>query len=456
MGVREFNPNHTPYCENKYLSILKSFNINDDNSSLSDIEDEILKTCQRGGQSEREDLFVVKKEPRKVLEKSVKILDKNMNKKPEDIIKFDRQVPDSIKTMQDFENFAEAVGDSVMYQPLKNINFTSGFETWHNSRKCSENFISWDCNSKNKSSEKEILKEITTKAVSIITSTPERQELNREDKFIFKVPRSHKLDPLCELSSNLNLYNKPFVPKSKTKEKLKNLVPFLKEFKPRFLKKENIDKKILRKFRNYVKLLYKEDRSILDSYDRSFWKGFITSNLLPPMKYEDDLNKVQFKSFNTKYLLWLFSKEGCVNLFRKFAGHFKDQILGDFIASYDLTNNIDEKGIIEQLKYYIVAIPDIYNRRSIKINNYGYSNTSNMSYTHSEELLADYIGCEFNASKPNSFILNNFGEAGYPRCGRKITDLNDREYYEDYEDYEGYMHVVDSVMNASFDSVASN
>jgi len=57
---------------------------------------------------------------------------------------------------------------------------------------------------------------------------------------------------------------------------------FLKEFTQKFIKRETIDKKILRAFRKYLK---KESSKILKTLEsKKFWIIFIKENILPPMK----------------------------------------------------------------------------------------------------------------------------------------------------------------------------
>ncbi len=371
-------------------------------------------------------------------------------------------------SIEEFQNFTDKIQDLSIHQPLKNITYTNGHDTWHESRKSSENFMETDDMNTN-TSQSNFISHNTVNSISSVvnlntlnnislssysqsynnfSNKNSHSRIKLDQESAFKIPRSYKFDPTAETCSNMNFYNKPFIPKPKAKEKLKNIVPFLKDFKPKFLKKENIDKKILRKFRNYVKIVSKSEKEILEGSDKFFWKNFVTANLLPPMKYEDSFGLIQFKSFNTKYLLWLFSKEGCVKLFQDFSLKFVDQILGDFITSYDLLNNKEEPDIVDKLKYYIEALPEIYFRKNFN------EIDSTVSFTtklHSEELLADYIGCDY-PSTLNAFSLNNFCETSYPRCGPKLVN---RDYFEDYEDYESYCNMADNIMNKSFDSVAT-
>jgi hypothetical protein len=55
--------------------------------------------------------------------------------------------------------------------------------------------------------------------------------------------------------SNYNNYTKKYTIEKKIKKRYRDIHPFLKNFSPKFLKKENIDKKIFRRFGKFVKSL---------------------------------------------------------------------------------------------------------------------------------------------------------------------------------------------------------
>jgi hypothetical protein len=168
------------------------------------------------------------------------------------------------------------------------------------------------------------------------------------------------------------------------------MIPFLRDFNPKFLKKENIDKKILRKFRNFVKSFMENDLSS-KIYSRIngkeelqkaitiesekyknliFLKKFYKQNLLPPMNYCDDDNNIsiEFKSFNTNYMLWLFSQDGVSEIYKLFTDNLGNEILNDFVQSYnlDFVNKKNEIGIIQTLKDYIFSIEKIYTNSKAK------------------------------------------------------------------------------------------
>ena len=75
--------------------------------------------------------------------------------------------------------------------------------------------------------------------------------------------------------SNYNNFTKKYKVKINQKKRFRDIHPFLKTFNPKFLKKENIDKKIFRRFRKFIKAYYKENKnSPIFSKNVHFWKKF--------------------------------------------------------------------------------------------------------------------------------------------------------------------------------------
>ena len=161
--------------------------------------------------------------------------------------------------------------------------------------------------------------------------------------------------------SNYNNFTKKYKIKNNVKKRFRDIHPFLKTFNPKFLKKENIDKKIFRRFRKFVKILYKENKnSPIFSKNSVFWKKFYVKNLLPPVKMVINNDEIiEHKSFNTQYLLWLFNQEGTTELFKLFLKTEEEKVINNFVAEYNL-NQSKEPNIIEKLKEYINYIPEIY------------------------------------------------------------------------------------------------
>lgn len=252
----------------------------------------------------------------------------------------------------------------------------------------------------------------TSKTDEITENTNEKvdtttQEENTNNK---KIKENYINDPY----SNYNKYNRQPVPKVviKQKERFKNSIPFLRDFNPKFLKKENIDKKIFRKFRNFIKHQYNSIITIkteeLFLYKEQFWKDFCTKNLLPPMAYHVSNRLIQFKSFNTKYFIWLFSQNGTASLFQMFVEECGQSIISSFVSKYNL--DIKEKEIIPKLQKYLYAIPSIYSKRKevlpMATKQYEQYDDYNDTYIGTQEVSND----EDSSQSSNNIFNLNFGK----------------------------------------------
>lgn len=121
------------------------------------------------------------------------------------------------------------------------------------------------------------------------------------------------------------------------KEKKNVKVKALKNFNFRFTKRENIDKKVLRKFRKYLRESIKKKLINLDErYE--FLKLFVKKNLFPPFEY----NEYQFKSFNTKYLMWLFSQPHFANTFNSFIENTGNRLIQFLYTTFNV-NSFEDK-----------------------------------------------------------------------------------------------------------------
>jgi hypothetical protein len=358
------------YCKNKHQKILQKLDVSDDDSCLSEIEDEIMKTCQTpkdGCSSKKNDIFLIKKE---IKDEVISLKETTVGNENSFHI---GEVSGPIG-FAGFKDFIEVSQKDTIYKPLLYITENREMD------------IDSDC-------------KINVPVHNTICST---------------------IDPKLDISSNWNHYSRKFIPPvNKVKDRLKDKVPFLRDFNPKFLKKENIDKKILRKFRNYVKAIYKDFREQLGCFDIEFWKDFSNLNLLPPMRYTDVYSEIEFKSFNVNYMQWLFSKSGTVELYKEFVNKIGHDLLQNFIDSYDLMNTI-EVGIVDKLKFYIYNIHEIYaDKRKKYLENGSLYNFSMTTQLQSEDVLEHYLG-DFHNN--NTFRLNNFEPILYPRCGKKFTD----------------------------------
>ena len=140
----------------------------------------------------------------------------------------------------------------------------------------------------------------------------------------------------------------------------------IKEFKFKQLKRENVDKKILRKFKKFLKHILKnknekENDNEVKNYisNNEFWFDYIKMNLMPPFCY--DKEKISFKSFNTQYLCWFFEHKFSLELFNIFIKNNYDDLLELIVNAYNLNEQSDDFVL---LKTYINTMPLIYGKES--------------------------------------------------------------------------------------------
>jgi hypothetical protein len=194
--------------------------------------------------------------------------------------------------------------------------------------------------------------------------TLEKDEKTKEEEIVNYRKYNYFTDP----NSNFNNFTRKYEIKTNPKKRFRDIHPFLKTFNPKFLKKENIDKKIFRRFRKFVKALYKKDRNYpIFTKNPLFWQKFYMKNLLPPVKIMLNHNGhlIEHKSFNTQYLVWLFNQKGTSELFESFIKDESENVVNNFIYEYNL-NKSKEPNIIEKLKQYIKYIPEIYSSNDEK------------------------------------------------------------------------------------------
>ena len=136
-------------------------------------------------------------------------------------------------------------------------------------------------------------------------------------------------------------------------------LPFLSSFKPHYAKRETIDKKIIRTFRQYLIEEHKKKSLDLNIYstDNSFYISLIRGSILPPSTYYDNSTNENlcFKSFNSHFLLWFFSKEGIKELYSKFLNSQGNNFL-KLVSEYYKLNQKES----EQLNSYINNLPFIF------------------------------------------------------------------------------------------------
>ena len=270
--------------------------------------------------------------------------EKNSQKKIFEINKIKKIINKSVRTL--FEENNEYEEFKPLIQQEKEIK-----NEYVNIEKTNEQFTEKD------SMGIEVNNEIKTKE-----NTEGFIEIKKENE----IKNYKKYNILTDPYSNYNNFTKKFVIKENKKKRFRDIHPFLKTFNPKFLKKENINKKIFRKFRKFFKSYYKNNKnSPIISKNELFWKKFFINNLLPPVKIEENEGEIiEHKSFNTKYLLWLFNQEGANELFKLFIEKEKENIINNFVSEYNLHNS-NEPNIIEKISKYIDYIPEIYDNEKI-------------------------------------------------------------------------------------------
>ena len=172
-----------------------------------------------------------------------------------------------------------------------------------------------------------------------------------------------------EINTNINVpkkqiekketkkYNKK--KKNNKEETIFNQLPYLNSFKPKYIKRETIDKKIIRSFKNYTIKEYKANRLVIDekTMDQNFFINFVNGNMIPPLDFHDVNTDeyVKFNSFNCSYLLWFFSKKGVKEVYNQFINEKGKEFTEDLSQYYEISN--EEK---DQLNSYIMNFPNIF------------------------------------------------------------------------------------------------
>ncbi len=162
-------------------------------------------------------------------------------------------------------------------------------------------------------------------------------ELNNNKKKIKKFEEKREISPINKTKQKFNLNNK--------------------------IRRVNLCKKIVRKFKKYLKKNIKE-------ITYSFWTSFCRENYLPPFKTEE----IEFKSFSQLYLNWLFSHQGGIELYNQFILNSGEKELTKIYSNYnvqDLEDKITIKNFFINFAIFFanLKINEIRNNSSNIINN---------------------------------------------------------------------------------------
>ena len=171
-----------------------------------------------------------------------------------------------------------------------------------------------------------------------------------------------KIESISINSNNISNKNK-LKYKNETNPKLKSYKydgrkKKIKEYKFKKVKRENLDKKILRKFKKFLKhSLREKTENEVKNYikNNGFWPDYISMNLMPPFSY--DKEKITFKSFNTQYLCWFFEHKFSLELFNIFIQLKYNDLLELIKVNCKLKEDSEDYNL---LKVYLNCMPTIY------------------------------------------------------------------------------------------------
>ncbi len=133
----------------------------------------------------------------------------------------------------------------------------------------------------------------------------------------------------------------------------------------KYFKKEEVDKKILRKFKKFLKS--STVCLISECDDNVILSDFMSSVLFPPCTYKE----IQFKSVNFSFMVYLFSYDKIVDLFTSFINE-------SFNSLYQHVTNIKSPDILskipkDDLEFYLRNMHFIYNDYKYFISNFAKS-----------------------------------------------------------------------------------
>lgn len=182
-------------------------------------------------------------------------------------------------------------------------------------------------------------------------------QTNRNSSSLPSLNNLFKKDPQL----NLNSHKKNIVRRSDKDSKrtiMKANGQFLKNFLPKFLKKENIAKKIFRKFRKFIIQTHVKSPINADDTNYAFLKKILQKKFIPPFSLIHEEKEYTFKSLNTQFFHILFSCKLFSQLYDDFVESTQNKLVDTFVSKYNLKQT--EPEIIESLTYYMSNFNLIY------------------------------------------------------------------------------------------------
>lgn len=171
-------------------------------------------------------------------------------------------------------------------------------------------------------------------------------------------------------NKNANIHNSSHELKINKNFKLSSL----KVFSFKNIKRENIDKKVLRKFRGYLETKFtRNDPTVkitASIFEDEFARLFLLKEAYPPFKTKD--NKI-FKSFSTSYMIWFFSHEIMIRYYEEFMCYNLENLTDYISRTFTL---VDDKES-QLLHDYIKQIANLYSDFHFNIDPYQRINSGN-------------------------------------------------------------------------------
>lgn len=119
----------------------------------------------------------------------------------------------------------------------------------------------------------------------------------------------------------------------------------LNEYKFKLLKRENVDKKILKYVRKYIK-------ANPSYFKNEFLYEFATNHYNPP--FVSEKRNVNFKSLNYTYLKWLLNKDEIFRVILEIMEQRFDSLFETLVSTYKMGNESSDKALLHKyLKDYI-------------------------------------------------------------------------------------------------------
>lgn len=190
------------------------------------------------------------------------------------------------------------------------------------------------------------------------------------------------------------------------------------------IRRVNLCKKIVRKFKKFLKLNIKD-------INYPFWNSFCRENYLPPFKLED----IEFKSYSRIFLNWLFSHEGSIELYNEFIRNKGEEEINKIYINYGI-NDIEGK---KELKNFFINFAMIFsefkNENEIENNNQENQevNENNNLYNNEKSFQADCANTFFDNlshNKEDNLSIGSINEFyngerdNYNKRGRKVPKFD--------------------------------